>query len=314
MSCGSVEVIVPASTANLGAGLDCLGLALDIRNQYIFSLGTAGPDITIKGEGAGYLPVDEEHPAYMACMKLLTGMGKKPAGLSIRQVNCVPFSGGLGNSATAVVAGVVAAGLLAGKPFSQEDVLREAAALEGHPDNVAPAYLGGLVVCASNANGRVINAKVSIPDELIAVLAIPQFMLSTSSSRRVLPAHVSLGDALFNVSRCGLFVAALASNQLDLLPMAMEDKLHQHYRAALVPGLNEVCQAAQQAGAFGAALSGAGPSVVALCSRNKANPSEIGQAMVQAFALADVEARTIITKPSETGTVYRYLWESAQWE
>lgn len=307
MNRGQVEVIVPASTANLGAGLDCLGMALDIRNRYIFSFGDAGADINIEGEGAGFLPLDEQHPAYMACMDLLTRMGTRPAGLLIRQVNCVPFSGGLGNSATAVVAGVIAAGLLAGKPLKPEDILREAAAFEGHPDNIAPAFYGGLVVCASDANGGVVNAKVAIPDELLAVLAIPEFTLSTSCSRRVLPATVSLSDALYNVSRCGLFVAAMANNQLDLLAVAMEDKLHQNYRAALVPGLNMVCQAARQAGAFGAALSGAGPSVIALCGRNKVDPNKIGQAMVAAFALAGVPAKAIITQPSQNGTVYRYL-------
>lgn len=304
MSCSRVEVNVPASTANLGAGLDTLGLALDLRNRYVISIGGAGPDIVITGEGAGHLPLDDTHPAYLACMSWLTRFGRRPAGLVVRQHNSVPYSGGLGNSATAVVAGVMAAGLLAGRSMSAEEVLQAATLIEGHPDNVAPAIYGGLVVSATQPGGsQVHTAHVALPRPLTAVLAIPDFTLSTRRSRQVLPAAVELRDALFNVARSSLFVAAVAGNHLELLAEAMDDRLHQPYRAALVPGLEAVCRAARSAGAYGAALSGSGPTVLALCSLDKSDPVRIEQAMAATFAQAGVSARTMVVNTSQEGAV-----------
>ncbi len=314
MSSSPVEVHVPASTANLGAGLDTLGLALDLHNRYLIALGESGPDIVIEGEGAGCLPTDERHPAYQACMNWLTRQGCRPAGLVIRQHNEIPYSGGLGNSATAVVAGVMAAGLLAGTAFTPDEVLQAASAIEGHPDNVAPAIYGGLVVCAASEVGRVVAARVPVPPGLWAVLAVPAFTLSTERSRQALPASVSLKDALFNVARSSLFVAALAAGQPALLAEAMDDRLHQPYRAKLVPGLAAVRRAALQAGALGAALSGSGPTMIALCAKDQTDPDRVGQAMVAAFAAEGVSARAMTVGVGREGATARRAIQLAERE
>ncbi|HHW10383.1 MAG TPA: homoserine kinase [Firmicutes bacterium] len=298
-----VVVEVPASTANLGPGLDALGLALDIKNRYVFTAGEDGPDIEIYGEGEGELPTDHHHPGYRACMECLAEWQVPIHGLSIRQTNHVPYSGGLGNSATAVVAGLLAAYKLADRPIDTHDILQKAARMEGHPDNVVPAYLGGLSVSVVDASGRIVTNSIKPPDDLQIILTVPRFTLSTSRSRKALPAQVPLKDALYNVGRTGLLVTALSAGRYDLLGEAMDDRLHQPYRAALVPGLMQVCRAARAAGAAGAALSGSGPTVLAFCCRHQCDPDAVGQAMVAAFAENNIPAYHLVVEPNYEGAV-----------
>jgi homoserine kinase len=296
-----VVVEVPASAANLGAGFDVLGLALELRNTYDFTFVGSGTSIAIGGEGAARLPRDERHLGYQACLRTLHRLGYELTGLQLRQENLVPLAGGLGNSATAVVAGVLAANALAGYPLSSGEVLAEATAIEGHPDNVAPALLGGLVICVHREDGEVQNLRLVVPPELVVVVAVPDFCVDTTRARQVLPSHVSLQDAVYNVSRASLLVGAMCSGQFEHLAESMHDRLHQPYRKHLIPGLSEVCAAARGAGAVGAALSGAGPTVVALAVSGMAKPEAIGQAMIEAFSQAGVHARYLVLAPSTTG-------------
>lgn len=305
MSCAAEEgmhvvVEVPASTANLGPGFDTLGLALGLSNRYEFSLSPLGPAISITGEGACHLPRDEQHLGYRTCMNMLKRWGISPAGLRLCQHNRVPLAGGLGNSATAIVAGLMAANAFAGGLLSVQELLNEATAVEGHPDNVGPAIVGGLVVCSRNDDGSVNCIRMPVPKDLLAVVAVPDFAVNTRRAREALPSLVSLQDAVFNVSRVSLLLAALSTGRYDCLAKAMEDRLHQPYRASLIPGLHEVCRAALQAGAAGAALSGAGPIVVALMSE-RADPQRVGEAMTQAFQVAGVLSRYLVVAPSLEG-------------
>lgn len=298
-----VVVEVPASAANLGAGFDVLGLALELRNTYDFRFVASEASIDITGEGATTLPRDERHLGYRACRHTLQRLGYDMPGLQLRQINRVPFAGGLGNSATAVVAGVLAANALAGGPLSTREVLVEATAIEGHPDNVAPALLGGLVICVRRDDGEVQNLCLEVPEGLTVVVAVPDFTVDTSAARQVLPRHVPLDDAVYNVGRASLLVGAICSGQFEYLAEAMHDRLHQPYRQHLIPGFSEVCAAAAQAGALGVALSGAGPTVVALAVEGEgmAKPGAIGQAMTEAFLGAGVHARHLVLAPSTTG-------------
>jgi homoserine kinase len=245
----------------------------------------------VTGEGAGSIPNDEKHLGYQACMGLLSQLGPPPSGLQLNQHNQIPLAGGLGNSATAVVAGVLAANAFAGSPLSSEELLNEAAAIEGHPDNVAPALLGGFVICTRDGQGRLASLRMPAPSNLRAVLAIPDFALQTARAREVLPDRVPLCDAVYNVGRASLLVASFCMERYECLAGAMDDRLHQPYRARLVPGMAEVCSAALRAGAAGAALSGAGPTVLALVPPDQTASRQVGVAMVEAFRLAGVNAR-----------------------
>ncbi len=260
-----VRVRVPASSANLGPGFDAVGLALGLFNTVVL-------------ERAAAWEVDGErdparlasHPAYRGARRALAWLerrGLAPAGgfpaLAIRQHNEIPAGrGGLGNSATAVVAGLVGAARLAGHPLAEADLLDLAAEIEGHPDNAAAAVMGGLVVAIRTERG-VVARGVPLVNPPRVVLAIPATQVETARARARLPASLPFADAAFTVGRASLLVAALATGDHAVLRVAMEDRLHTPYRAPLVPGLEAALAAGREAGALGAALSGSGPTVLA---------------------------------------------------
>jgi homoserine kinase len=296
-----LDLEIPASVANLGPGFDALGMAVALYNRYSFTISDQpGINISISGEGAGLLPKDEQHLVYRAYVATLQRLGQDvPPGFGLEQHNHVPFAGGLGNSATAVVAGVLAANAVAGEPLNAEQLLLAATAIEGHPDNVVPALVGGLVTCVYEA-ARVTYVSIPLPDACQVVLAVPDFSVNTALARQVLPSHIPLTDASYNVSHVSLLVAALYTGQWQTLAQAMQDKLHQPYRAHLIPGLRAVCDAALNAGAVGAALAGAGPTVMALTT-DAVVADSIGKAMTDAFLAAGVSARCLITTPCLRG-------------
>jgi homoserine kinase len=290
-----IRVRVPATSANLGPGFDALGLALRLHN--ILELEPAeSPAIEVDGEGAGTLPRDPSHLAYRAALAVHARAGRAPGAFRMRQQNRIPLGRGLGSSAAAIVSGAVAANALLGDPLDRQALLDLAAELEGHPDNVAAALFGGLVVCAGTPSG--IRWVRLAPPALRAVVAVPAFAVSTREARRLLPARVPFEDAVFNVTRTALLVAALGAGRTDLLGDATEDRLHQPYRAALVPGLDHALAAARRAGAHGVALSGSGPSVLAL-----GDAAGIGEAIADAFRGAGVACRTFAVEIDVDGAV-----------
>ncbi|GIW11218.1 MAG: homoserine kinase [Chloroflexi bacterium] len=257
----SVVVRVPASTANLGPGFDCLGMALALYNEIRLAPADA-PRITIQGEGADRLQRDPSNLAYR-CATLGYQLSGRPAPpFALELVNRVPLARGLGSSSTAIVGGLLAGATLARVPLSPEQLVTRAAEIEGHPDNVAPAVYGGCTVAVVAESVRV--ARVPVPADLSTVIFVPAQPLATRQARQVLPDVVSRSDAVFNLGRAALLVAALCADQRDLLPVAQEDRLHQDARTVLMPALPALLAAAREAGALLAALSGAGPSVLAL--------------------------------------------------
>lgn len=290
----SVRVRVPASSANLGPGFDCLGIALTLYDEWRVE-GTPGdPSLRIAVDGADAIPTDGRNLAYQAFRKVFQLHNRPLPALRMELKSRIPVAGGLGSSSAAIVGGLVAANRALGDPMTREQLLDLAAAFEGHPDNVAPALFGGF--CAATYDqGKVRCVSWQSPAlfrDLTAVAAIPYFELKTEKARAVLPKNVPRLDAVFNTGRAALLVSALLSKRYDLLGDAMCDRLHEPYREKLIPGFSKAVAAAEAAGAYGAALSGAGPTVLALTPRSKA--AAVGESMVRAFRGASVPARSEI--------------------
>lgn len=290
-----VTIRVPATTANIGPGFDCLGLALDLWNETVFSVEGSVLEIIVEGEGVGQVSLDETNLIYQSFCQAYVIQGKKvPNGLRIACKNQIPLCSGLGSSSAAVLTGVLGANELLGKPLSHEDIIHLSAQIEGHPDNVAPAFYGGLTI--SNQNEKEVITKEILIPEWKTVVILPEISLSTQNSRNVLPESVSLKDAVFNIGRTALAIEALRQGDNELLRKAMVDRLHQPYRLALIPGAKEAIQAAQELGAS-AALSGAGPSVIAFCER----PIPVLDAMRKAFAGKGIPVRVFTLKTLAAG-------------
>ena len=293
-----VTVHVPATTANLGPGFDCLGLALDVWNQARFRIAGEGVRVSTAGFGAKTLPADERNLIARAFRAVCQHAGVPfPPGLQIKARNSFPIGSGLGSSAAAVVAGVVGANALLGRQLSEADLLDLAAKIEGHPDNVTPALLGGLTLSVSEG-GTVLARKVAVAAVWAAVV-VPDFALPTIEARAALPQQVALSDAVFNLGRTALVVEALRTGDWELLAQAMADRLHQPYRLKLIPGATRALEAARQAGAA-AALSGAGPGMVAL-TPDREQARTAAEAMREAFAARGLQSWARITQISQRG-------------
>jgi homoserine kinase len=260
---GPVTVQVPATTANLGSGYDAFGLALARHNTVHASLGAPGEwSVTAEGEGAGSVTAGAGNLVALAMARLFREVGID-AGARVACTNTIPFGRGLGSSSAAIVGGLVAANELTGRRLSIEAVFRLAAELEGHPDNVAAALFGGFTVCWSD-DGVSRAARIDPPGGIAAVVVISDEPFSTTHARALLPRDVPHVDAAFDAGRAGLLAIGIATGRSDLIGPGMNDRLHEQYRAVAVTDLASVREALLAAGADGAALSGAGPSVVGI--------------------------------------------------
>ncbi|MEG4089940.1 homoserine kinase [Microcoleus sp. Pol12B4] len=289
----TVTVTVPATTANLGPGFDCIGAALSLYNRFQFSRlepsATEKLKITVTGEEAAKVKTDDSNLAYQAFLKLYDRLNQSPPPVAIHIDMQVALARGLGSSATAIVGGLVGANELAGKPLSQVEVMQLAIELEGHPDNVVPALLGGCRLAASNTpSGSWEICDIPWHPNIVPVVAIPDFELSTAEARKVLPADYSKADAIFNAAHLGLLVRALETGNENWLRCALQDKIHQPYRQSLIKGYEGVQQAALNAGAYEMVISGAGPTLLALT--DVANAVAVEKAMATAWMEFGVKA------------------------
>ena len=288
----TIRVRVPGTSANCGPGFDAIGVACTIYNDMELTLkGEEGLVIEIEGEGAANIPADERNIVLRAIRTILKRAHREDEvkGFHIRMTNHIPLSRGLGSSAAAIVAGLKAANVLLGNRFSRRELLQMATNIEGHPDNVAPAIFGGFTISVVT-RGRVECFSLMPRMPLKLVVAVPEFPLSTRLARSVLPEQVKMKDAVFNVSRAALLVAALTKGQPRFLRNAFADALHQPYREKLIPGMKDVFRAACRAGALGASLSGAGPCLIAYTLENE---EAVGQEMVEAFQEHEIEAHAL---------------------
>ena len=271
---------IPASTTNLGPGFDVLGLALQLYSTVSLEITGSSTEVVVSGVDVEKIPSTPEHIAFQAVESIFQRSGvQQPDGLKLTIANGIPAIRGLGGSGTAILGGLLTANVLCGNMFSLSEILNFSTAIEGHPDNVAASLYGGLVISVQEEE-HIHTIQLVCDPALHVVLAIPEFTLSTQKARDILPKTVDFADAIYNISRSSLLVASIATGKLDMLPLAMKDKLHQPYRSTLIPGFNDVVEAATSAGALSIALSGAGPTIAAYCLNNM---DQVGNRMQEAF-------------------------------
>lgn len=299
------RVRVPATVANLGPGFDTLGLALDVFNEVELGVvdetdevpGAGRPQVVVEGEGASELPRDETNRVVQAATLLWRRVRGRVPRFQARCLNRIPLRSGMGSSAAAAVGGLVAAHRLLGKPLGLQELLELAWELEGHGDNAAPALAGGLTVVLPQGR-QVLRLD---PPALDVAVALPHRRWSTQAARGVLPEQVPRRDAAFNVAGAAAVVASLASGKLDFLRDAMADRLHQPYRLPHIPGAQAALEAGLAAGAYGVALAGAGPAVMAFTPPGQAEA--VAQAMARAFEAEGEGARALACRPSAGGAL-----------
>lgn len=255
------KIVVPATTANIGPGFDCLGIALSLYNEIEVEEISEGLVIEVEGRDKEKIETNENNLVYQSMLRTFDKIGSYPKGLKIKQFNNIPISRGLGSSAACIVGGVMAANKLMNSPLSTEEMLELAVEIEGHPDNVAPALLGGVVV-SYREEGKTTYVRFPVNQNLKFVVAIPEIQLSTKVSRGALPEVVPFKDAVANVGKASLLVAALMSGELDKIAFSLEDRLHQPYRVELMESLKNIFEGAKSQGIHQLFLSGAGPSII----------------------------------------------------
>lgn len=302
-----VAVEIPATTANLGAGYDCLGMALDITNRVVLEVrgwNKASHELSVTGEGEGELLADADNRFIQGVEAAIIEVhGEVPKGATwrVEMTNRIPLARGLGSSAAATVGGLIAANALLDDVLAPIDLLRLATRIEGHPDNAAPALLGGFVV--SVAIGDSVEAiRFDVPRGIRAVVFIPELRLATNEMRRVLPAMVPREDALANLGRVAIGVAGMATGRREVLSLLTEDRLHEPYRAAVYPQLPRMVADARAAGALGACLSGSGSAIISFTD-TLSGVARIEAAYRAAAADTDLPGRVEVVKPRNSGAM-----------
>ncbi|MGD9696810.1 MAG: homoserine kinase [Thermoleophilia bacterium] len=293
----ALTVSAPATSANLGPGFDCLAVALDLGNAVVINRRPGPLEVRVTGEGAGEAPADETN---LVCRALASGLGSLD-GLDVECRNRIPFGRGLGSSAAAVCAGLVAANALGGLRWTPDDLLARAAEIEGHPDNAAACLTGGLVAVTPGPTAQ----PIAVPDELAFLAVIPEARTATDAARRALPAAVPLGEAAETLAGAVGLALALAEGRLDdLPPLLASDRLHEPHRGALIPALDGLRALADGGDCLGATISGSGPSVLLWCRADGA--ARVAERAEAVLAGAAVAARVRPSKASAAGVRARW--------
>jgi homoserine kinase len=295
---GKVKVKVPASTANLGPGFDAIGMAFQLYTTISLEVSDE-TIIRLHGPNLSGIPADKSNLVYTIAARVFEKAGFAVPELIMDIDSEIPLTRGLGSSASAIVGALVAANELAGRPFTMDELYHMATKEEGHPDNVGASFFGGIVVALMEQD-RVPYVRLPVPEHLEAITVIPHFMLSTEKARGVLPSMYSRQDVVYTSSHTGVLVGALATGNLSLLQSAMQDVLHQPYRVPLVPGLDKILSEAHAYGALGAALSGAGPTIIALVDK-RMDTDSLEAFMVGTLAEHDIACTVMRLVPDETG-------------
>ena len=287
---------VPASSANLGPGFDALGLALGVYLTCRFER-SMSLSITTSGRDAAYIPADADNLIWQTALTVARDHRLSMPPIELHIHNEIPLGKGMGSSAAALTAGVVIADELLGLHWKPLRILDEAARLEGHPDNVAPCTLGSIVASAIDSGGVTRAIRMPLPKSFDIAVVVPDFDLPTVKARSVLPSGYSREDAVFNVQRASLLIAALATGTTNAFPAALEDRFHQPYREALVPGLHEILRL-RAPGLLGCVLSGAGPSILVFFERGYDGVCELVR---QIFRLHGHDSETLHCQIPEHG-------------
>lgn len=304
------EIVIPASTSNLGASFDTCGLALSLYLRVEVEPAEDGFRITPTGEGADKLPLDESNLIVRAALHASEQRKNRISGAKLRIDSQIPLSRGLGSSSAAIIAGLSIYEALSGDKLDEDDFFNYALNFEGHGDNLAPSTLGGLVVAvvrefvdyAGNERRSLLAVKRHWPEEIRIVICIPEIELETTKMRAVLPKMVTRADAIYNLQRASLLQAAISEKRFDLFNEALRDRLHQPYRAPLAPGLSEVLKLNDEThkhpGLLGTAISGAGSTMIAFATDNC---EKIAETMKERLAGAGVRSRTMEVKVDNNG-------------
>ena len=297
-----VSVKVPATSANLWPGFDCLGIALPIYNTVTIDetvLPGTGVEINILSQDENFddliidhIPTDENSIVYKAVELLYNSIGQTPSELKINIQTQIPVTRGLGSSAAVIVGALIAANHLLGEPADESAILSIATEIEGHPDNVTPAVVGGLVLSSMEDDGSILYRKIDWPEDWAITVCVPDVELATEISRSVLPENVPMQDAVFNTKRMGMLIQAIHTQDEELMKAALTDKLHQPYRAKLVPWMDEINQSIKHDDdIFGCVLSGAGSTVLVISKQNATDRvrSKISEVMTNLNVKADIK-------------------------
>ncbi|MBM6828687.1 homoserine kinase [Anaerotignum lactatifermentans] len=293
-----IHIQIPATSANMGPGFDSIGVALQLYNHLWVEEIPEGLEIQVKRKQEIEIPTDETNLIYETMRYFYQQKGLPMPGVRLIQEDYIPMVRGLGSSAACIVGGLTAANELAGRPCGKQELAEMAAALEGHPDNAVPAFFGGMVVGAMKEN-TLKHVCLELPKDLFFAIMVPDFPVSTEKARGVLPQEYSRGDVVYNVSRAALLVASLMSGKYENLEMAMDDKIHQPYRKVLIPGMEEIFAAAKEAGALACYLSGAGSTLMAIITKEKAG--EFRNQMSACFAKLPDHWELTLLEPDTEG-------------
>ena len=284
---------IPATSANIGSGFDSVGLALNLYNEIHIYENDNSKKIEFEIFGEGENEISKKDNMIYSAMKLIfKKLKSKPnKGYIIKCINRIPLSRGLGSSSAAIIGGLLCSNFILGNKLKiEKDILNMAVQIEGHPDNVAPAILGGIVSGVVKKEEDFKYIKIKPPKNLKAIVSIPDFYLSTEIARNILPKEITRKDAIFNISRAALLTSALFSNRLDLLEIATEDKIHQDYRAKFIPNLNQLFKETKKAGAYSVTISGAGSSILALAKDDKNIIEKVSKAMHSSFKKKNINS------------------------
>lgn len=296
-----VRVRVPATTANLGSGFDCLGMALSLYLDIEMENSNHGFTFQAEGEGSAMISSGNDNLIYKAACLVMDKAGIPPdqRGIKISIKNAIPVERGLGSSASAIIGGIMGASELFEVHLSREEILQMAFSLEGHLDNIVPALIGGFTISYKDHNHQIRWVKLDVPHDLRAVVGIPPFTLSTEEMRKVLPKQVSLQDAVDNLSKSALLVNALQQSKWELIPEAMQDRLHQPFRMPFIKGAKNIFSEVQKSGIAGVALSGSGPTIISLVKEGA--EQEIIKIMRKTFSRAGVRSQVKVLDPDMDG-------------
>ncbi len=294
-----ITVKVPATSANMGSGFDSIGVALALYNTVSAKETDGGLKIDILDDSRGFLPSDSRNLVYRAMQAVFNEAAYSCKGLHIVQSNSIPVTRGMGSSSASIVAGILLANAICKGGMTREDVIALAANIEGHPDNTTPAILGGMVVAVIDG-GKTFYQKVAVDSEKIKfAVFVPDFILRTKKARSLLPANVPHVDAVFNTGRAALLVASMMTGAYGNLKTAMDDRLHQQYRRHLIRGMDDIFKAAEDFGAYGAYISGAGPAIIAVID---AGDSEVFSQRAGEFLSHTLKGwNLLILDPDNTG-------------